>query len=352
MEENNKKTNFFKQAFKSIKDLDKYEDFASEATKSAFKYLFKLVLIFTIIVTVFYSYKIVESLNRMYNDLKTAIPEFSYSNGELDVKGNQPIIIEQFEDLFGKVIIDTNNTEDATEKYEEKLKQSAVSVLILKDKVIITSNAKKGQEIYNYSDLINEYDLTQFTKQDIINYIDEINPVTVYLSVYFMIFVYFFIIYFILTIMDVLILSILTYIVSRITRIKLKFAPSFNIAVHGITLPIVLNLIYIVVNLLTGFNVKYFQLMYTTISYIYVIVAILMIKTDFINRQLELIKIAEEQEKVREEMQKQKEEKEKKKEEDNKDKEQKENKGKKKKQKEEDGELEGGVNPSVIQEKQ
>ena len=66
--------------------------------------------------------------------------------------------------------------------------------------------------------------------------------------------------------------------------------------------------------------------------------------------QLELIKIAEEQQKVREELQKQKEEKEDKKEDE--EKEPKENKDKKKKQKEDDGELEGGVNPSVIQEKQ
>ena len=32
-EEKNKKTNFFKQAYSSIKDLDKYEDFAIEQPK-------------------------------------------------------------------------------------------------------------------------------------------------------------------------------------------------------------------------------------------------------------------------------------------------------------------------------
>ena len=48
MEENNQKTNFFKQAFKSVKDLDKYEDFASEGPKVAFKYLLKLILIYTL----------------------------------------------------------------------------------------------------------------------------------------------------------------------------------------------------------------------------------------------------------------------------------------------------------------
>ncbi len=352
MEENNQRTNFFKQAFKSVKDLDKYEDFAGEQPKVAFKYLLKLVLIFTVIVTAFYSYKIVDSLNNVYSNLKIALPEFSYSNGQITVNGEQPIILEQFEESIGKVIIDTNITEDATVKYEEEIKQSTVAVLILKDKVIMTSNGTTGQVMYKYTDLVNAYGLTEITKQDVINYIDEMNVVSIYSSVYLMIFVYLFIVYFISIFVDVLILSLLAFLVSRMTRIRLKFAPSFNIAVHAITLPVLLNLIYVIVNLLTGFTVKHFQLMYNTISYIYIVVAILMIKTDFINRQVELIKIAQEQEKVRQEMQKQKEEKEKEKEEENQEKEQKENKGRKKKQKEDEGELEGGVNPSVIQEKQ
>lgn len=351
MEENNQKTNFFKQAFKSIKDLDKYEDFASEQPKVAFKYLLKLVLIFTILVTAFYSYKIVDSLNNIYNDLKLTIPEFSYANGNLSVEGKQPIILKQFEEKFGKIIIDTNIVDNATERYEEEIKGSSVAVLILKDKIIITSNDTAGQVSYNYLDIANNYGITRFNKQNVIEYIDGISIVSVYTYIYFMIFMCLFIIYFPSILIDVLILSVLAFVVSRITRIRLKFATSFNIAAHGVTLPVLLNLIYIIVNLLTGFNIKHFQFMYTTISYIYVIVAILMIKTDFINTQLELIKLAEEQEKVREELEKQKEEK-KKEEDKNKEKEPKENNEKKKKQKEDDGDLEGGVNPSVIQEKQ
>lgn len=350
--ENNQKTNFFKQAFKSVKDLDKYEDFAAELPKNAFKYLLKLILVFTIIVTAFYSYKIVDSLNFVYSNLKSVVPEFSYSKGDLTLSEKQPIVLEQFEKTIGKIVIDTNVTADAAGKYKEQIKENEVAVLILKDQVIMKANdTEAGQVAYKYSDIVNSYGISaDFTKQDVVNYIDGMNVIYIYFSIFVVMFIYLFIIYFIAILMDVIILTLLAFIVSRITRIRLKLAPSFNIGVHSITLPALLNLVYIIVNLLTGFDIKYFQLMYTTIAYIYVIVAILMIKTDFINRQIELMKIAEEQEKVREELKKQKEEKEKKKE--KKDEEQKENKGKKKKQKEDDGELEGGVNPSVIQEKQ
>lgn len=308
-EETSKKTNFFKEALKSIKDLDKYEDFAVELPKNAFKYLLKLVLIFCIIICLFYTYKIVQNINNIYDNFKETLPDFSYSQGVIEMDSEAPIVIEAYKETFGKIVIDPNgNIED----YE---KDKYTGILLLKDKCVILSDSGSGQ-VLNYSDIFNSYNITEFTKQDAVNYVESINIVSLYGSVYFVIFIYFFIIYFITIFMDVLILAILAYLVSRISKIKLKFAPSFGIAVHGITLSVILNLVYIVVNLFTGFEIKYFGLMYNTISYIYVIVAILMIKTDFIQRQMELMKLAQEQEKVREEMKrKEEEEKEKKKEE-------------------------------------
>ena len=356
MEESKKKTNFFKEALKSIKDLDKYEDFALELPKNSFKYFLKLVLVFAVIITLFYSYKMVTNLNEIYSGLKQSIPEFSYSQGNLNTDIQEPVYINGYEDIIGKIIIDTNLEDIQTDKYEEIIKENGVVILALKDKVIITGNKTSGQLMYKYTDIAGRYNITELTKQDVVNYIEGINIVSIYSSIYFIIFIYLFIVYFISIFIDVFILAILTYIIARISRIRLKFGPAFNVAVHGITLPVVLNLVYIIVNLLTGFTIKYFGLMYNTISYIYIIVAILMIKTDFINRQLELIKLAaEEQEKVRQELEKQKEE-EKKKKEAEKEKQPKEKKPrentKKKKQKEDNDGLEGEVNPSVIQEKQ
>lgn len=301
-EKTSKKMNFFKDVIKSIKDLDKYEDYALELPKNAFKYLFKLVLLFCVIICACYTCEIVDSMNNLYKDFIEIIPDFSYKNGIIEMDSKDPIIFEKYKETFGKVVIDINgNLED----YE---KSNDVGILVLKDKLIILSNQGMGQVVYNYQDMAESYEITDFNKQDIINYVENVNIISLYVSVYFAIYIYLFIIYFIAILMDVLLLSILAYLVSRISKIRLKFAPSFSIAVHAITLSITLNLIYIIVNLFTGFEVKYFQLMYSTISYIYVIVAILMIKTDFLQRQIELIKLAEEQEKVREELKEQEEE--------------------------------------------
>ena len=106
------------------------------------------------------------------------------------------------------------------------------------------------------------------------------------------IFVYLFIVYFASHIVDIIVLAVLGYLFARIIKLRLRFKATFNIGVYALTLPMILNLIYIVVNTFTGFEIKYFGWMYQAISYIYVIVAILMIKTEIINQKIQLIRLA------------------------------------------------------------
>lgn len=334
MAEEKKKENFFKNMLKSIKDFDKYEDFALETPGKAMKYLLKLVAILCIILCLAYTYKTLSGVEKLYKELKEKAPEFSYREGSLDASETK--ILEDYADTIGIVIIDTNiETENIDNTYSEDINKYGAGFVFTKNNLIIYNPNIKEPIKYNYSDMLKAYNLTEFTKQDIITQAEEINIISISISVYAIMYIYLFIMYFISIIIDVLILTLLAYVISRCSRIKLKGAPSFGIAVHAITLPVILNIIYTVVNLLIGFEVKYFDIMYNTIACIYVIVAILMIKTDFINRQAELIKIAQEQMKVREELKKEEKNKEEKKDTDNKKEEpEKENKDKKEKKEE------------------
>lgn len=308
-EENKKKEGFFKQLIKSIKDFDKYEDFALEKPTQALKYLVKMVAIFCAIICITYTYKIVSNMNHLYTGIKEKIPEFSYENGKLETQNGEPTIIEDYGEMIGTIIIDTKaQNEDIFEKYNGSIKKFGSAFIFTQNNLVIYNPQINGQLVYKYTDIASSMQLQDFNKQDAIRYIENINIISICVSIYCMMFIYTFILYFMSILLDVVILSILAYLVSRFSRIKLKYAPSFSVAVHSITLPVILNLVYIIVNLLTGFEIKYFGMMYNTIAYIYVIVAILMIKTDFINRQVELIKLAEEQMKIKEELEKQKEE--------------------------------------------
>lgn len=101
---------------------------------------------------------------------------------------------------------------------------------------------------------------------------------------------------------DAIFLALLAYITSIIARVRLKPAAAYNIAVYSLSLPVILNLVYIVANILTGFVIEYFQLVYTAIASIYVVATVLIIRSDVIKKQAELNRIMSEQEKVRQEM--------------------------------------------------
>ena len=79
----------------------------------------------------------------------------------------------------------------------------------------------------------------------------------------------------------------------------------YNMAIYSLTLPIILNVIYIITNYFIDFTITYFQVAYITIAYIYLAAAIFIIKDDFIKKQQEVEKIKEEQKKVRDEIERQ-----------------------------------------------
>ncbi len=122
--------------------------------------------------------------------------------------------------------------------------------------------------------------------------------------------VYLFIIYTLEILIDVLLLSVVGYLVTKIVNVKFKYRSIFNMSIYALTLSILLYLIYTIVNIFTMFTVKYFDIAYNAIAYIYMITAILTIKSDLIKQQIELQMIQKEQKKVKEENREEKEKKE------------------------------------------
>ena len=76
-------------------------------------------------------------------------------------------------------------------------------------------------------------------------------------------------------------------------------------AVYSITLSIILNIIYLIVNMFVPFTIEYFQVMYVAVATIYLIAAIFIIKSEMIKKQIELMKIEAEQQNVKKEIQEQ-----------------------------------------------
>lgn len=316
MEKENKKTGFLKKMWYAITKIEKYPDMATEGAGKALGYLAKIVAIIAIVLSLGMIYQTHNVLRKGVNYLQDEFPEFSYQDGKLTVESENEIVISEEDSIAGKTIIDTK-TEDEQQinQYMNSIIQSGEGIVILKDKIIIKNSAISGTISYSYQDTFGPLGINEFNKQDVINYANSSQIITLYVSVFLTIFIYAFIMYLLTTLSNAVLLSFFGYITTLLARIKMRYVAIFNMAVYALTLSTILNMLYIAINILIPFNMEYFQVMYVAVAAIYLVAAILILKTDLIKQQMELMKIAEAEAIIKKEMeekeQKEKEEKEK-----------------------------------------
>ena len=308
-EPENFKKGFFKKAKMSIFNIEKYPELATEGVPRAITYLIKIVAILVVVVCAGMVYKSSQVLTEGIQYIENEFPDFSYKDGTLKVETENEITLENPE-YVGKVIVDTD-TED-TEKinqYTNEITEYGNGIIVLKNKLVIKNQAIIGIASYEYSEILGQMGITEFTKQDVINYAKGTQMISLYISLFVTLFIYAFVMYFINTISNVFMISVFGYIASLIAKVKMRYAAMFNMSVYSITLSTILNMIYVIINVFVDFEIKYFEVMYISVAVIYLIAAIFMIKADLMKRQAELIKIAEVQKTVRRELEDQEEEK-------------------------------------------
>ena len=324
---------FYKKVIASIKDFDRYQDFAMQSTNNGIKYFLKLVLVMSFIVSLAYTIKIAYTTNESIKYIKNNMPYFKYENDILSVDSEQAIIYEKSDKLDVIIIIDTNDvTEEELEEYKKRFALYNNGILFLKDKVTMKNQLVSEEVTQSYKEILDKYNIQSFDKDELIETFSGSRVISIVISFFISLFIAFVITYILQLLMEAVIPMIFGYITGRMIGLKLKLQNVFNITIHAMTLSVILEIIYIVVNLATGFYIKYFDIMYITIINIYIITALFIIRSNLIKQQIELMKIVEEQKKVKEEIiEKEKEQQEKEKKESQE--EQKDNKEEKKEEK-------------------
>ena len=209
--------------------------------------------------------------------------------------------------LIGEVIVDTlTEDENIVNQYINEVIQNGEGVIVLKDRLIVKNSSVGGTINYSYKDTFEQWGIKEFNKQDVINYVKSSGMIKIYASLFLTIFVYSFIMYFLTTISNVVLLSIFGYITTLLARIRMRYVAIFNMSVYAITLSVILNMLYIGVNIFVTFSMEYFQVMYIAVAAIYLVAAIMILKSDFIKKQAELMKIAETEEIIKKEMEEEK----------------------------------------------
>ena len=290
------KRGFFKTIWYSINKIEKYSELSAEGFGKAFIYFIVLVILVGIVSSCTTVYKSSLEIKNIANYINEKSPELTYKDETLSVDSQEPIKDEN-ED-FGKVIIDTK-TEDEQEinKYIEEANNEENSIIILKNKIILKEGTQTAS--YNYEEIFNEMGITEFNKQDLVNYLTGNSMLRIYCGLFLILFIYAFIISFVNILLYIIFISIIGYLSTIILKLKIRFVAIFNMAIYSITLPTILNIIYIIVNAFFQYRISSFDIMYVLIATIYMISAIFMLKIEFDKKQGEVQKIVEVEKEVK-----------------------------------------------------
>lgn len=317
------KTKFLKKVWYSITKFEQYPAMAAEGLKRAILYL----IIMTAIVSIFAMIGSLIETNKMMEGLaqyiQQNIPEFTISDGNLTMETSEPIIIEDIEEIaIDRVVINPLiETEEQKEQTENEKAVVGITVFLFKDEIVLQTKTEDNQvfkQPYTYNSFIASYtgeNIQTLTKSELVDYLTSQKMMQFYSRYAVSLFVYLLSANIILMLVDTLEIAILGWVTARMARIKMKFAAIYNMAIYSLTLSMILNILYIIINYFMDFTITYFQVAYITIAYIYLAATIFIIKDDYIRKMQEVQKIRKEQEKVKEEIEEQEKQKEENKEE-------------------------------------
>ena len=308
---------FFKKVKYSVFNIEKYPEMATEGLGKALSYIAKLVVILAIVLSIWILWQTYQIIKEGVSYLENQFPDFSYSDGILTVNTEEPITIDN--EQFGRIIVDTKtDSEETINQYLNSINEYGAGTLILKNRVVLKNIAMVGEISYNYKESLDSMNLTTFNKQDVVNYVTGGQINSLYFSIFITLFIYSFSMYFINTLWYAIIIGLVGYFTMFMLKMRMRYVAVFNMAIYALTLSTILNILYVLINMLFNFNIEYFSIMYVTVATIYLLAAIFILKTDLIKKQAEVMKIVEAQQIVKKELEeKEKEEQEKKKEEEN-----------------------------------
>jgi hypothetical protein len=238
------KLNFFNRVFYSIAGFSKYIHLIREKVGKAVLYLIIFGLVLGV-VSILPSYiKSNDELNTLIKSFDTSVPDFSFENGKLDVKGKMPIIIDNVGSVF---IIDTSG------KTDESIMDNYDNVtLVTSDRMIQKTFANK--QITEFS-ILKTINVTKATVKTMLPMI----------KVLMLVFHFFALVFFVGgRFLIALILSLFALILNAALKTALPYRDIFKLSIYVMTLPMLLGVVFDIA--LVG--IPYFWAISTLIFYV------------------------------------------------------------------------------------
>lgn len=296
--------NFFKRLKRAIFNVEKYGEFLLEKTRVAVKFFLILVFILSTILAIVSTYNFNKVANKAYNYIINELPDFTYNNGAIEFS-NYAEGYDKDLDFYNIIDTKTEMTEDVKDNYKNKIKEYTHAIVFLSDSVIIAEGGELIEK--SYSDLDAMYDINISNKSDLVNILNSVGIYGISITYFIAIIITHTLTSILVYIPDIFMLCLFGYLMSKIAGVPLNSYKTIILAVYSMTLSVILKAAYSIAYMLTGFYIESFSIVYFLIAYIYMIAAILIIKSDLIKQQIELQKIYKVEAEVKKELQEQKE---------------------------------------------
>jgi hypothetical protein len=247
---------FFQEIGKAIRDFKFYKEVKDFQLQKSMKYIFFLILLITLTLTVRYSYDFRKGLNIAVNWALQNLPPIEIQNGIASVDVRQPYRIAE-EDFA--LIIDTTGGITSLDEHKK-------GVLLMKNKVMYKESDIKT-ETYNLSNI-------ESLKIDE-NFLNSLRRNATWILFPIM-FIFLYIGFCIARFLQILLFSLISVATTSISNIRLNYKQLFNIGIYAITPSTVLGALLA----LFGIQLPLFGIIYSGMYIIYIIMAILTCKEE------------------------------------------------------------------------
>lgn len=309
---------FFRTLKVSIFQFDKYHEIMQHKTRKMLLFLFEIVVLVALIITGAVVLRLNNTYDYAYNFAKDNLPNFTITKEGFHMDIEEPLIYKNTE-YFNSVVVFDNNTEN--KKYLDEANQnSAIYLIFTKNSLVFKIPGTLTTE-YKFADMFSDKkqstntvnaventtknvaeNATETTtenatentvaketteskeqkidKEYILKVFDAETMRTTIGKLAIYLFLLLFLSLLIISLINIFALAVLGYVFARIIKMPFKFGNVFNMAIASTTLPSILLCVYMVINILTGFTIVKFDILYALVSYIYLGAAIFILRSN------------------------------------------------------------------------
>lgn len=262
------KLNFFARIYLAITDFRLYP-FIMQREKfiNAFAYFTCFILLFSAILSLSFTSKIVKWLDDFVFVYDEKIEDFDVKNGKFTIYENM-----DFE--YEGVRIYANDDLNFGELQENVFKESesVVTILVLKDSISV-GNESMGFVVTKYEDL--SLDINKSKTYDTLK--NALDSLTFKLLLFAVVFASVFVAYLVTKFLNVIGITLMLLILGYVFGTSYKFREYMKVAFYVMTLPIIIELIALIT---TGTVSDYAYITYYLLMYVYMYYAIRALKLD------------------------------------------------------------------------